>query len=51
MEQAWKQLSTWALDGHLQPVIGMVLPWAKISDAYRLLKAGKNYGKIVIKMD
>lgn len=51
MEQAWKQLSMWAADGHLQPVIGTVLSWARISDAYRLLKDGKNYGKIVIKMD
>jgi len=51
MEQAWKQLSAWAASGQLHPVIGAVLPWTNISDGYRLLKNGKNYGKIVIKMN
>ena len=45
---AWKQLSQWANDGKLNPVIGHALPWEKVREAYRLLGEGKNYGKIVL---
>jgi NADPH2:quinone reductase len=50
MQQAWKQLSAWAAQGHLRPVIGKVLPMEKAADAYRLLLERKNFAKIVLKI-
>jgi NADPH2:quinone reductase len=50
MQQAWKQLSAWADEGHLRPVIGDVLPLDKAGDAYRLLLERKNFGKVVLKI-
>jgi NADPH:quinone reductase len=50
MRQAWQQLSAWAAQGHLRPVIGHVLPMEKAADAYRLLLERKNFGKVVLKI-
>jgi NADPH2:quinone reductase len=50
MQQAWNQLSAWAAQGHLRPVIGTVLPMEKAADAYRLLLERKNFGKVVLKV-
>lgn len=50
MNSAWKQLSSWAAQGYLKPVIGHMLPLEKAQEAYRLLKEGKNFGKIVLKL-
>jgi NADPH2:quinone reductase len=50
MKQAWEQLSAWAAQGHLRPVIGAVLPMERAGDAYRLLLERKNLGKIVLKI-
>jgi NADPH2:quinone reductase len=50
MQQAWNQLSAWAAQGHLRPVIGNVMPMEKAADAYRLLLERKNFGKIVLKI-
>jgi NADPH:quinone reductase len=50
MQQAWKQLSAWAMQGHLRPVIGNVLPMEKAADAYRLLLERKNFAKVVLKI-
>jgi NADPH2:quinone reductase len=50
MQQAWKQLSAWAAEGHLQPVVGDVLPMERAADAYRLLLERKNFGKVVLKI-
>ena len=50
MQQAWKQLSAWAAQGHLRPVIGHVLPMQKARDAYKLLLERKNIGKVVLKV-
>jgi NADPH2:quinone reductase len=50
MQQAWKQLSAWAAEGHLRPVIGKELPMEKAADAYRLLLERKNFGKVVLKI-
>ena len=50
MRQAWQQLSTWAAQGHLRPVIEAVLPMEKAGDAYRLLLERKNFGKVVLKI-
>jgi len=50
MQAAWKQLSGWITAGKLSPVIGKVFPLDQARDAYTLLKEGKNYGKIVLKI-
>jgi NADPH2:quinone reductase len=50
MDQAWKQLSVWMAQGHLHPVIGLVLPMERVQEAYRLLSEGKNFGKVVVKI-
>src|SRR5580698_641006 len=51
MESAWKQLSEWLAAGKLHPVIGKVFPLEEARVAYTLLQEGKNYGKIVLKMN
>jgi NADPH2:quinone reductase len=48
MRLAWRQLSAWAAQGHLRPVIEAVLPIQKAGDAYRLLLERKNFGKVVL---
>ncbi len=50
MQQAWKQLSAWAVQGRLRPVIGDVSPMEKAADGYRLLLERKNFGKVVLKI-
>ncbi|HSZ61322.1 MAG TPA: NADPH:quinone oxidoreductase family protein [Terriglobales bacterium] len=50
MEAAWRQLSEWIEAGLLHPVIGKVFPLERARDGYMLLKEGKNYGKIVLKI-
>jgi NADPH2:quinone reductase len=50
MQSAWKQLSQWIDAGQLNPVIGKVFPLEQSRDAYTLMKEGKNYGKIVLKI-
>lgn len=50
MTQAWNQLSAWVREGKLNPVIGHVLPRDKARDAYELLLARKNFGKVVLKI-
>lgn len=50
MQQAWEQLSAWAEEGHLRPVVGDVLPMERAGDAYRLLLERKNFGKVVLKI-
>ena len=51
MKQAWTQLSAWIAHGHLRPVIGHVFPLEKAVEAYRLLLEGKNFGKVVLKIN
>jgi NADPH2:quinone reductase len=50
MDEAWKQLSAWASQGHLRPVVGHVLPMERAADAYRLLAERRNFGKVVLRM-
>jgi len=50
MNMAWQQLSQWLQEGKLHPVIGQVFPLQEARAAYALLQAGKNYGKIVLKI-
>jgi NADPH:quinone reductase len=51
MESAWKQLVEWVAAGKLHPVIGKVFPLEEARAAYTLLQEGKNYGKIVLKVN
>jgi NADPH:quinone reductase-like Zn-dependent oxidoreductase len=48
MQQAWNQLSGWAAQTELRPVIGNVFPMSRAADAYRLLLERKNFGKVVL---
>ncbi|HEU5401848.1 MAG TPA: NADPH:quinone oxidoreductase family protein [Terriglobales bacterium] len=50
MRNAWAQLSQWASEGRLRPVVGSVLPMSKAPEAYRLLLERKNYGKVVLQI-
>jgi NADPH:quinone reductase len=50
MEAAWQELSAWIAQGKLTPQIGHVFPLDRAMDAYQLLEAGKNYGKVVVKI-
>jgi NADPH:quinone reductase-like Zn-dependent oxidoreductase len=50
MQPAWSQLSQWIAEDKLSPVIGHVFPLDRGKDAYKLLKEGKNYGKVVLKI-
>jgi NADPH2:quinone reductase len=51
MKQAWEWLSARAAEGHLRPVIGAEFPMEKVGEAYRLLAEGKNFGKVVLKIN
>jgi NADPH2:quinone reductase len=51
MEPAWKQLSGWIAEGKLTPQVGHVFPLASAVEAYKLLEDGKNYGKVVLKIE
>ncbi len=51
MEPAWQQLSKWIEQGKLTPQIGHVLPLEKAVEGYKLLELGKNYGKVVLKIE
>ena len=50
MEPAWRQLCGWIAQGQLTPQIGHVFPLDRAVEAYKLLEAGKNYGKVVLKI-
>src|ERR1700730_18414799 len=50
MEPAWKQLSEWIAQRKLTPVVGQVLPLGRGAEAYKLLREGKNYGKLILKI-
>lgn len=51
MEPAWQQLSAWITAGKLTPQIGHVFPFDRAVEGYRLLEEGKNYGKVVIRVE
>jgi NADPH2:quinone reductase len=51
MEPAWKQLSEWIEQRKLTPVIGQEFPLDRAIEAYKLLQEGKNYGKVVLKIN
>lgn len=51
MDPAWQQLSAWIGQGKLTPQIGQVFPLDRAREAYQLLQDGKNYGKVVLKIE
>ena len=51
MEPAWQQLSAWIGQGKLTPQIGQVFPLDRAPEAYKLLQDGKNYGKVILKIE
>jgi len=51
MVPAWKQVSAWIAQGKLTPQIGHVFPLERAVEAYKLLEEGKNYGKVVLKIE
>ena len=50
MAQAWQQLSIWITEGKLHSVIGNIFPLEDAHAAYTLMREGKNFGKIVLKI-
>ncbi|HVI09945.1 MAG TPA: zinc-binding dehydrogenase, partial [Candidatus Binatia bacterium] len=50
MDMAWQQLSQWIAERKLSPVVGCEYAFEDAIEAYRLLEAGKNYGKVVLKI-
>src|SRR6202047_4526353 len=50
MEPAWKQLSAWIGQGKLTPQIGHVFPLDRAVEGFKLLQAGTNDGKVVLKI-
>ena len=50
MESAWNQLSGWLAGEKLRPVVGKVFPLEEARAAYTLMQEGKNYGKVVLKI-
>ena len=51
MDPAWQQLSAWIGQGKLTPQIGHVFPLDRAPEAYKLLQDGKNYGKVVLRIE
>jgi NADPH2:quinone reductase len=51
MTPAWTQLSVWIAEKKITPVIGQVFPLSQAIEAYKQLQEGKNYGKLVLKMN
>ena len=50
MRPARAQLSEWIERDGLAPVIGHVFPLDRATEGYKLLQEGKNYGKVVLKI-
>jgi len=50
MQPAWQQLSTWIDQKKLTPQIGHTFPLAQAREAYKLLEAGQNYGKVILQI-
>jgi NADPH:quinone reductase len=51
MDPAWKQLSEWIAQRKLAPVIGQIFPLERAVEGYKSLQEGKNYGKVVLKIE
>jgi NADPH2:quinone reductase len=45
---AWRSLAPWTKSGELKPQVGQVMKLAEVSEAFKLMLARKNYGKIIL---
>lgn len=50
MNPAWDHLSKWINERKLTPQIGQVFPLDRAVEAYKLIEQGKNYGKVILKI-
>jgi len=41
-------MNTFLKERQLHPVVDAVFPWSKTAEAFRALKAGKHFGKLVL---
>jgi len=48
MDAAWGRLSPWIAADQLRPVVGHVFPMERAGEAFRLLLARQNFGKVVL---
>jgi len=48
--RAWKQLSIWIAQDRIRPTVGHVFPIDQVREAYRLLREGQNFAKIVLRI-
>jgi NADPH:quinone reductase-like Zn-dependent oxidoreductase len=49
--QSFEEMNAFLVDHQLHPVIDAVFPWSKTADAFRDLRAGKHFGKLVLRPD
>ena len=48
MDAAWARLAPWINEGKLRPVVGHVYPMERAGEAFQLLLARQNFGKVVL---
>jgi NADPH:quinone reductase-like Zn-dependent oxidoreductase len=49
--QSFEEMNAFLANHQLHPAIDAVFPWSKTADAFRELKAGKHFGKLVLRPD
>ena len=49
--QSFEEMNAFLADHQLHPAIDAVFPWSKTPDAFRELRAGKHFGKLVLRPD
>lgn len=49
--QSFEEMNTFLDEHQLHPVVDAVFPWSKTTEAFRSLKAGKHFGKLVLRPD
>jgi NADPH:quinone reductase-like Zn-dependent oxidoreductase len=48
--QSFEEMDLFLTEHELHPVVDTVFPWSKTADAFRQLKAGKHFGKLVLRL-
>ncbi len=49
--QSFEEMNAFLAEHQLHPAIDAVISWSKTADAFRELKAGKHFGKLVLRPD
>jgi NADPH:quinone reductase-like Zn-dependent oxidoreductase len=49
--QSFEEMNAFLEEHQLHPVVDAVFPWSKIAEAFHELKAGKHFGKLVLRPD